>query len=96
MEREFVNRRQVSSKHGIDGGESDPTLFLKSICIPGGHRANIYPSREDMIFIRQMVWLRSNLFKLTDLGYACDENVENNWNYALEIIDREPEPSYFK
>ena len=51
MERKFSSRRQASSDNDVDGGESDPTLFLKSICIPGGHRANIYLTREDMIFI---------------------------------------------
>ena len=96
MELEFSNRRQASSDNGIDGGDSDTTLVLKSICIPGDHRANIYLTREDMIFVRQMVWLRSNLFELADLRYEFDENVEKNWNYALEIIDRGPAESYFK
>ena len=76
MKREFVKRRQASSENGIDGADSDPTIFLKSICILGGHRTSLYLSKEDMIFIRQIVWLRNNLFDLTDIGYACHENVE--------------------
>lgn len=48
------------------------------------------------MFIRQMVFLRSNLIKLTDFVFSCDDTVDNNWNHVLNPIDRGTADSYFK
>lgn len=92
----LMNRRDASDNNGIGTNYPDPTLLLRSIFIPNGHRAHMLFAVEVLVLFRESLCLRTNIIPLIDLGFASDTDPFANLNFAHGIIQRGTEELYFK
>lgn len=72
---------------------SDPTLFLPSLCIPNGQRAHTFFMAKVMVFFWEFLWLRSNIIQFKAISFASDPYYVANWNVSHGSLQRDPTAS---
>lgn len=83
-------------EHWKEGKRQDVHELLQAAHNPcPSSRAHAFQSKEDVLYIQDLVWLSALALELKDLGLMSAKTVQDTWSAASSLVQGGWGPGYF-